>query len=272
MSKYLPYHIISHILSFFLFTEYHKKCFLISKNITNIIKKNRLIKEKALFDNRLLMLKEDNNDNCHLYKNTLIKNWERFYHHIWGNKYFNYYDLYKEEDDILHCWKEGDIIDAYDFVNCWSPARIIKKKVSINPVFRENHNRLSSIFKIEYVVRFLGWSEHFDETVTREKIRKLCTYTVHPLKKYDCISRDCSENNYWTYIKKREETKWNMEKIKNSIVNRVTKSVTLFTNENNVYFITPDNINETIRCISNISVFLTNGRHSYDFCDRPFDF
>ncbi len=272
MSKYLPYHIVSHILSFFLFTEYHKKCFLISKNVSNIIKKNTLITEKTIFDDRLLMLKEDNNYNCDLYKNTLIKNWKRFYHHLWGNKCFNYYDLHNQVDDILHCWKEGDIVDAYDFVNCWSPARIIKKKVSINPVFRENHNRLSSIFKIDYVVRFLGWSEHFDETIAREKIRKLCTYTVHPFKKYQCIMRDCSNNHYWSYLKNKKDKKWNMEKIRDRKINENTNTITLFTNENNIYTVTPDNIDDIVRCISNISVFLTDGRHSFDYNYRPFDF
>ena len=38
------------------------------------------------------------------------------------------------------------------------------------------------------------------------------------------------------------------------------------------YVITPDNVDDTIRCISNISAFLTNSRHTYNFECRPFDF
>ena len=128
MSKYLPYHIVSHILSFFLFTEYHKKCFLISKNIKNIINKNKLITEKRIFDDRLLMLKEDNNYNSELLKNTLINNWKRFYHYNWGNHYMKYFNLHDQKYNILQSWKKGDIVDAFDFVKSWAPARIIKKK------------------------------------------------------------------------------------------------------------------------------------------------
>ena len=52
----LPYEIISDILGFFLYTEYHRICFLISKNITKLVNKNDLITEKRIFDDRISML------------------------------------------------------------------------------------------------------------------------------------------------------------------------------------------------------------------------
>ena len=78
----LPYEIISHILVNFLYTEYHQKCFLISKKINSIVKTNDLIKEKHIFDNRLSMLKEDDNHNCEKYKTELINGWQKFYFYI----------------------------------------------------------------------------------------------------------------------------------------------------------------------------------------------
>ena len=63
-----------------------------------------------------------------------------------------------------------------------------------------------------------------------------------------------------------------MVKIRNRIINENTNVVTLFTSENNIYIVTPDNIDETIRCISNISVFLTDSNHSFDYGNRNFDF
>ncbi len=266
----LPYEIISHILVNFLYTEYHQKCFLISKKINSIIKTNDLIKEKHIFDNRLLMLKEDDNNNSD--KTDLINGWQKFYFYNWGNKYIKYFSLFNQKYNILKSWHEGDIVDAYDFVKCWGPARIIKKNISINTSFDETTDKIFNILKTEYVVRFLGWSNHFDEKIPSEKIRKLCTFTVHPHKKFECISRDCSENHFWTYIKNPKDKKWNMEKVRKRIINEETNDITLFTNENNVYVITPDNIDDTIRCISNISAFLTNSRHTYNFECRPFDF
>ena len=268
----LPYEIISYILEIFLYTEYQQKCFLISKKINDIIKVHDLIKEKYIFDNRLSMLKEDDNHNCEKYKTGLIYGWKKFYFYNWGNKYIKYFSLFNQEYNILKYWHEGEIVDACDFVKCWGPARIIKKKISINTLFDETNDETFNILKIEYVVRFLGWSEHFDETIPSEKIRKLCTFTVHPHKKFECISRDCSENHFWSFIKNPKDKKWNMEKVRNRIVNEETNDITLFTNENNIYIITPDNIHDTIRCISNISTFLTNSRHTYNFNCRPFDF
>lgn len=268
----LPYEIISDILGFFIYTEYHPKCFLISKKITKLVNKNYLIKEKRIFDDRILMLKEDNNYSNETVNIQLIVDWGKFYGYNWGNNYMKYFDLFNQEYNMLKSWHEGDVVDAYDFVKCWSPARIIKKKISINPIFDETVDKTYNILKIEYVVQFLGWSEHFNETISSEKIRKLCTFTVHPHKKYQCIVRDCSENHYWSYIKNPQDKKWNMEKIRKRVVNEETNAITLFTNENNIYVVTPDNIDDTIRCISNMSVFLTNGRHTYDFSNRPFDF
>ena len=263
----LPYEIVSHILCFFLYTDCHNKCFLISKKISYIIKVNDFIREKNIFENRLLMLKEDSimGDNT-----KMINSWEKFYFYNWGNKYINYFSLFNQEYDILKSWHEGDIVDAFDFVKCWGPARIIKKKISINTSFDETSDGTFNILKIEYVVRFLGWSDHFDETISSEKIRKLCTFTVHPRKKYQCISRDCSENHFWSFIKNPKDKKWKIEKIRNRIVN--VNNITLFTNENNIYIITPENIDNTIRCISNISAFLTDSNHKYYHYNRLFDF
>jgi len=268
----LPYEIVSHILCFFLYSEYHKKCFIISKKMNSIIKTNDLIKEKHIFDNRLLMLKEDGNIICDNEKNKMINSWKKFYFYNWGNKYIKYFSLINQEYNMLKSWHEGDIVDALDFVKCWGPARIIKKKISINPIFDETIDKPFNILKVDYLIRFLGWSQHFDETISAENIRKLCTFTVHPRKKYQCISRDCSENHFWSFIKNPKDKEWKMEKVRNRKVNEETNTVSLFTNENNIYVITPDNIDDTIRPISNVSAFLTYSNHKYDHTNRPFDF
>ena len=106
----LPYEIISHILVNFIYTEYHQKCFLISKKINSIVKTNDLIKEKHIFDNRLSMLKEDDNNNSD--KTDLINSWQKFYFYNWGNKYIKYFSLFNQKYNILKSWHEGDIVDV----------------------------------------------------------------------------------------------------------------------------------------------------------------
>ena len=49
-------------------------------------------------------------------------------------------------------------------------------------------------------------------------------------------------------------------------------AVVLFTNENSIYTVTKDNVDNVVRCISNASVFLSDTSHFYNCTGRLLDF
>jgi hypothetical protein len=271
MSCLLPMELNSHILSFLLFTEMHKKFFLISKSLNKILKLQDNIKESRIFKERINMLFEDG-DIFYEINDKYYDTWKKFNSYKWGNKKLYNLSLNNREFSLTKSWHEGEIVDAYDFVNAWAPARIIKKNYTINNIFDDVNDNITNIIIINYTVRFLGWSNTFDEIIPHKRIRELSTYTVHPHKKFESISRDCSNNMYWTLIKQPCSTIWRMEKIKRNMIDISRNAVVLFTNENSIYTVTKDNVDNVIRCISNASVFLTNTHHNYNYKGRILDF
>ena len=271
MSTLLPIELNSYIISFLLFTDSHKKFFMISKSLNKILKLQDNIKEHGQLKERMNMMFEDNNS-LHEINDKYYVTWKKFHEFQWGNKKLSELSINNREFNMFKRWHEGDIVDAFDFVNAWSPARIIKKKFSINNIFDISNHDITNIIKIDYTVRFLGWSNTFDEVLPPEKIRELSTYTIHPQKKFECISRDCSNNMYWTLIKQPNAKQWNMEKVKKRMIDVSRNAVVLFTNENSIYTVTKDNIDNVVRCISNASVFLSNTSHFYNWTGRLLDF
>lgn len=266
----LPMEINSYIISFLLFTEIHQTFFSISKSFNKILILQDNIKNYRLFKERMNIMFEDN-ESFHEINDKYYNIWKKYHDYRWGNKNLSEFSLDNQDFNMLKSWREGDIVDACDFVNAWAPARIIKKKISIND-FDFSNNDISNIIKVEYTVRFLGWSNTFDEILPPEKIRELCSHTVHPKKKVECISRDCSGNMHWSLIKQPNEVEWKMEKVKNRVFDVSRNAVVLFTNENSIYTVTKDNVDNVIRCISNASVFLSNTTHHYNHIGRILDF
>ena len=270
MSTLLPIELNSYIISFLLFTEMHKKFFLISKALNKMLILEDNIKQHNILKERINMMTEDYQH--HEINDKYYTMWKKFYEFKWGNKNLPNLSLDNRKFNTFKRWYEGEIVDAYDYVNAWSPARIIKKKYSINNIFDISNSNVTNIIKIDYSVRFLGWSNTFDETIPSEKIRELSTYTVHPARKFECISRDFSNNMYWTLIKQPNEKKWSMEKVTKRLIDNKRNAVVLFTNENSIYTVTKDNVDNVIRCISNVSVFLSNTSHTYNYKGRLLDF
>ena len=138
------------IYDFLLFSKNHNKFFCISKKINEEIHSSVIMKKYTLFNNRINMIKEDNNNYNKFDRknNQLFKLWKRYNLHKWYNK--------KQYNGL---WETGDIVDAYDFVKGWCPAKIISSSIERKSNFEES--KYSFEYYRAYDVLFLGWDDNF---------------------------------------------------------------------------------------------------------------
>ena len=240
----LPQDVNEIIYDFLLFSKIHKKYFCISIKTTMNINESQSIKKYNLFYERINMAKEDKNENVkHIREDEKIFNmWNQYNLHKWYNK-----------TNIKRLWKRGDYVDVYDFVRGWCPGIImdayIEKKSNISD------KNLTIEYIRYYEVKFLGWADQFIEQVEINKIAPLGKYTVNPLKIYDSISRDCSNNTYYWALCKNNEKQWNMCKIIERIIEY--DCIKLLSYNGDVYKISKNNIKNTIRHITDATTFFS---------------
>jgi len=254
----LPQDVNEIIYDFLLFSKCHRKYFCISKKTTNNITESQSIKKYNLFIERINMAKEDKNENVkHIREDEKLFNiWNQYHLHKWYTKI-----------NIKRLWKKGDYVDVYDYVKGWCPAIILSGYIERNSALSKK------ILKIEYTryyeIKFLGWGDQFIENVAIDKLAPLGKYTINPLKIYDSISRDCSNNTYYWALCKNG-THWDMCKIIERIVE--DDCIKLLSYNGDIYKIKKNNIGNTIRHITDATTFFSIKTEYCFFKRRLFEF
>jgi len=247
------------IYDFLLFSKNHNKFLCISKQINEEIKSSNIMKQYFLFNNRINMIKEDENyfNKFDRKNNKLFKLWKKYNLYKWYNvKKYN------------GLWKTGDIVDAYDFVKGWCPAKILTH--SIEKKSNYENSKYSFEFYRAYEILFLGWDDKFIEKVDIDKIAPLGKYTLDPYNIYDNLIKDASHNSFWSLCKKKHEKEWNMHKITDKIIDNNT--IKLLTNLGDVFVIKKDNVHDVIRYISDASTFFSINSDYCFFKRRSFTY
>mgnify|MGYP006154041709 FL=1 len=259
MIIYLPQDVNEIIYDFLIFSKYHNKIFCISKKCTENIFSSQTMKKYNTFNERINMAKEDKNENIiHIRKNKKIFK-------LWNQYHLNSWYIESKKRPI---WKIGDYVDAYDYVKGWCPAKIINTHIERNPTIKDSDLTFEYIRK--YEVKFLGWKDEFIEKLEINKITNLGKYTVNPLNLYESISRDCSNNNYWTLCKKETETVWNMHRIIQRIIEY--DCIKLLTYIGTIYVVKKNNIENIVRHITDASTFFSLDNEYCFFKRRKFEF
>jgi len=219
-----------------------------------------MVKKYKLFKERINMAKEDDDDKIkHIREDDhLFKLWNGYHLHKWYKK-TNYKNL----------WKRGDYVDAYDFVKGWCPAKIIKAYIEKKTILL--NKELTIEYRRLYEIKFLGWADQFIEKVEVDKLECLGKYTINPFKIYKSISRDCSNNQFhWTLCKQENDKRWKMCRIVERIIE--DDCIKLLSCSNDIYKITKDNINNTIRHITDATTFFSIESEYCFFKRRHFEF
>ena len=222
-------------------------------NMPEVIEKNRIT-------DQVFMMNED----CHFFYNkrtfnplvlsSLADRWNKYYKWCWA---------YTTKKKIIEdYWTIGEFVDAKDKIDVWGPAYI--KAIKIEPTeddFVETRR--------VYLVEFLGWSKEFDEWISGEKIQKLGTKTLNPLKNissteiYDnCWFLHNNIHNGWTVTICTELKQLNNECIKISFQQFYNRL-----NEQHL-IINKKDIHKHIKPISTISTFLCATEKRLDLENR----
>ena len=260
MIDIIPQDVNEIIYEFLLFSNKHNKFFCISKKITKNLLESYSYKKYIDFINQINMTKEDKNEYTkHIRENeNIYKKWNRYNLYKWFAKK-TYYGL----------WNKGDYVDAFDYVKGWCPA------VIMNAIIERKTNIRSSDLCIQYErlyeIKFLGWADKYIEKVSIDKMAPLGKYTTNPLKLYESVSKDISNNEYyWALCKHENEKEWKMHRIIEHLVEE--DSVQLLTHIGVIYKANKNNIHKVIRHITDASTFFSIQSEYCFFKRRTFVF
>ena len=213
----------------------------VCKNWKKIVMMSNYKKQENNLYNRTKMLMEDQQNFLKEDYFDLAIKWENFNSHKW-DKIYNSID--EDPDMKTNLWKIGDYIDVKDKINTWAPAKIID--------IDTGQDSFLELYYRRYHVKFLGWSDYFNEWVTSFNIRKLGYHTIIPSNKFDGIKKE----KVWSLLKINNE--WRMVIIKGIVppsIMGVTNYKLLDTNEG-IVRIEEKDIDEKIISTSNTTSFL----------------
>ena len=193
----LPNDVEDYILNFAINGYTIENIAKVSKNWKNIVEKSYYKKEEKKLYNRTRILMEDKENILEKDYLDLAKKWEKFHSYRW-EKIYN--DRNENPEESTNLWKIGEYVDVKDKVNAWAPAKII----NIDCGTTERFFYTNPISYRRYQVRFLGWSNSFDEWVTSYNIKKLGYYTIRPDNKYNGIKKE----RFWALL--NIENDWRM--------------------------------------------------------------
>lgn len=247
MLQTLSHDVEGHIYEFLIMPLDICKLKCISKYYNTIIDNMTYIKKKRLLKERSNMLLEDTN--C--YNENIAHKWEYYSKWYWPK-------FYDEEKNYTPLWKVGQYVDALDRIQVWGSAKIIDMELV---TYTNSINELQTDRK--YYVQFLGWSSHFNEWVTAEKITFFASKTLNPRNKMQSLN---DIHKRWVLYNNGDNI-WSMEilTIKENKYNK--KIIQLVGFQNNVLkldTITPENIDNKIRTVTNATVL-------FSFKNRKFD-
>jgi hypothetical protein len=180
----------------------------------------------------------------------------------------NDYFYLKQYWELYNSWKWsiqpkfnieiGQYVDVYDKVNTWCSAKIIK--IVIFP----NHN--NTVFEKKMKVRFLGWDDGFNETVSIEKIKPFGSRTLNPYNKYESLKN--IKEKIWVLFKRQYNNRYVYAKLK--VVEINTNNIIVKVDELYVK-ITKKNIETLIKVSTNANALIFKNKH-YDLYSRNFKF
>ena len=222
-------------------------------NMPEVIEKNRITDQVFMMNEDSYFFYNKRTLNP-LVLSSLADTWNKHYKWCWQNT--------EKNKIIKNYWTIGEFIDAKDKIDVWGPAYI--KDIKIEPTqddFVETR-RL-------YLVEFLGWTKEFDEWIPGEKIKKLGTKTLNPLKnigsteiKENCWILHNNINKGWTVTICTKLKKFNEQCIKISFqqyYNRLNEQ-NLIINKKDIY--------KHIKPISTVSTFLCATEKRLDLENR----
>jgi len=265
MSILIPQDVSNYIFAFLFFSFHFEKIFCLSKFTTKSLKNMIQYKKYMEFLEKVNMMREDEPK---FIKNTSYeKEWFKYRAYKWPNVIK---DICENEINGEATFKIGDFVDAKDFVNGWCPAKIVSIDVKRHYSIDESTNRTIENKMNIYEVEFFGWSSTFNEKINHTKIRKLTTYTPHPMNKINILYRPNFEY-FWCLIKKPEALIWTMSRITDRIIDVSNNNIKLTTEKSNTYVVTEKNIDNIILPISDTSCFLANKTtHTFNHTCRKF--
>ena len=237
--NYIPIDVVNKIFEYLYFSSTIKKLFFINKIFYKTIKNSNFIEKYFIIQEQFNMYLED-------YNTRLRPN----FFNIWSN-----YNLWKWKEKMNKelVLNKKVYVDVLDKVYCWCPARVKNICINVNGNFFEK--------KVE--IQFLGWTDHFNENVTIEKIRPFGSKYLDPLNLYESLKKQkhkCwvlyNRNNFWSNAKLR----------------------TIEVNKNNIIVLIDDlyvkinkkNVNKKIKVCSNANYVLC--KHDKTINTRNFDF
>lgn len=180
---------------------------------------------------------------------TLGKLWED--HHKWS------WSSYTGAQETMPLWKVGDYVDVLDKINVWGPARIINKNLNPFAEVDPSCNRSELLHGVE----FLGWASCFNEYVGSSKIRPLGSMSIHPANKFESMREG---HRFWGLFR-RSSGRWWMDSL---IVRDISGNSKCIGNGFEFKTVTPDNVDDNIRAVSDGSTYLTLGDRGFHPHDR----
>ena len=185
----LPNDVEKYILNFVINGYSIRKISKVCKNWKKIVTYSDYKKQEKKLYNRTRMLMEDKGNILEEDYLDLAKKWEKFHSFRW-EEIFNKRD--ENPDEYTNLWKIGEYVDVKDNVNAWAPAQIIDIDCGATSRF---FFPLIITYR-RYQVRFLGWSDSFDEWVSSYNVKKLGYHTITPNNKYDSIKSE----RFWALL------------------------------------------------------------------------
>ena len=178
---------------------------------------------------------------------NLLNTWENIFKFHWPKPKLKY--------NHTPLWKKNQIIDAKDKISVWGPARIIDTKID-----EVCYNPGVLFFERLYHVQFLGWTKSFNEWVIPSKINFFGTKTINPVDPYKYLT---NQHKRWCLYRSKIQKHWhyaNISVIENfPLENKKKIMITPYQQHFSMFdFITPTNIKNKIKYISDATVLISN--------------
>jgi hypothetical protein len=237
--NHIPIDVVNNIFEFLYFSSTTNKLFFINKIFYKTTKKSNFVEKYFIIREQFNMYLEDYLSR----KDTsFLELWNKYNLWKWKEK--------KNKELVLN---KNVYVDVLDKVYCWCPG--IVKYIYIN--VNENY------FEKKIEIEFLGWTDHFNENVTIEKIKPFGSKYLDPLNLYESLKKQ----KYKCWVLYKRNLFWNNSKLK-----------TIEVNDNNIIVLIDDllvkinkeNINKKIKVCSNANNILY--KNDKTITNRNFDF
>jgi len=254
----LPSDVEQYIMTYLIMPLDVEKLRRVSKKVRNLVNNSKYIIEKNKITENIHMLIEDDyfikykHEMNPIYLNSLADCWNKYYKWNWERP--------TNKKVIEDYWTIGDFVDAKDRIDIWGPAYISDIKIEPSENDYIETRRL-------YQVEFLGWDSAFDEWIPIDKIKKLGTMTLNPIKPYESLH---TENKHWVIFNNNK--KWSIYICKKITDDnkKITVKFQKFRDitDYHIVNITKENISLYVKPCTNVSAFLTIENSNFKIYNR----